>query len=98
MVTSSVAIAGVLLVFCYLIVPSVGAMLYAESIGPRLAIGWTMGTLVSALGVYLSLKIDLPTGATIVCTFGLVLIPMAALRGVIKKKTAAGLKPEMVRS
>src|SRR5205814_9033571 len=75
-VTSSVAIAGVLLVFCYLIVPSVAAMLYAERIGTRLAIGWSMGTLVSALGVYLSLKIDLPTGATIVCTFGLVLILM----------------------
>ena len=78
--TSSVAIAGVLLVFCYLIVPSVGAMLFAENIGPRLAIGWTMGTLVSALGVYLSLKIDLPTGATIVCTFALVLIAMAIFR------------------
>src|SRR2546425_4191385 len=50
-VTSSVAIAGVLLVFCYLIVPSVAAMLYADSIGKRLAIGWSMGTLVSALGV-----------------------------------------------
>ncbi|MBI1984254.1 MAG: metal ABC transporter permease [Acidobacteria bacterium] len=75
-VTSSVAIAGVLLVFCYLIVPSVGAMLFAERIGPRLAIGWTMGTLVSALGVYLSVVLDLPTGATIVCTFGLVLVVM----------------------
>src|SRR6202790_5498874 len=87
-VTSSVSIAGVLLVFCYLIVPSVGAMLYAENIGPRLAIGWTMGTLVSALGVYLSLKIDLPTGATIVCTFGLVLILMAAMRGVVRRALA----------
>ena len=38
-----------LLVFCYLIVPSVGAMLFADRVGPRLAIGWTMGTLVSAL-------------------------------------------------
>ena len=75
-VTSAVAIAGVLLVFCYLIVPSVGAMLFANRIGPRLAIGWTMGTLVSALGVYLSVLIDLPTGATIVCTFGLVLVIM----------------------
>src|SRR5256885_7096850 len=37
-VTSSVSIAGVLLVFCYLIVPSVAAMLYAESVGKRLAI------------------------------------------------------------
>jgi len=82
-VTSSVSIAGVLLVFCYLIVPSVGAMLYAESIGKRLAIGWTMGTVVSALGVYLSLMLDLPTGATIVCTFGLVLIVMALVKPLI---------------
>jgi zinc/manganese transport system permease protein len=60
-------------------------MLYAESIGRRLAIGWTMGTIVSALGVYLSLVLDLPTGATIVCTFGLVLILMAAARPLIKR-------------
>ncbi|HUU32902.1 MAG TPA: metal ABC transporter permease, partial [Vicinamibacterales bacterium] len=39
-VTRSVAIAGVLLVFCYLIVPSVGGMLFAERVAPRLAIGW----------------------------------------------------------
>jgi zinc/manganese transport system permease protein len=75
-VTSSVAIAGVLLVFCYLIVPSVGAMLFADRVGRRLAIGWTMGTLVSALGVYFSVLLDLPTGATIVCTFGVVLVAM----------------------
>jgi zinc/manganese transport system permease protein len=75
-VTSSVAIAGVLLVFCYLIVPSVGAMLFADRIGSRLAIGWTMGTLVSALGVYLSVLLDTPTGATIVVTFGGILVLM----------------------
>jgi zinc/manganese transport system permease protein len=85
-VTSSVAIAGVLLVFCYLIVPSVAAMLYADTIGRRLAIGWSMGTVVSALGVYLSLQLDLPTGATIVCTFGVVLIIMAALRRFVHKR------------
>ena len=79
-VTSSVSIAGVLLVFCYLIVPSVAAMLYSDDIGPRLAIGWTMGTVVSALGVYLSVALDLPTGATIVCTFGIVLAVMAVVR------------------
>ena len=75
-VTSSVAIAGVLLVFCYLIVPSVGAMLFADRVGRRLSIGWTMGTLVSALGTYLSYYWDLPTGATIVCTFGAALVSM----------------------
>lgn len=79
-VTRSVAIAGVLLVFCYLIVPSVGAMLYARTIGSRLAIGWVMGILVSILGMYFSVLLDLPTGATIVCTFGLVLILMAAVK------------------
>jgi zinc/manganese transport system permease protein len=82
-VTSSVAIAGVLLVFCYLIVPSVGAMLFADRIGPRLAIGWTMGTLVSALGVILSVKLDTPTGATIVVTFGGILILMFLLHLVV---------------
>jgi zinc/manganese transport system permease protein len=89
-VTSSVAIAGVLLVFCYLIVPSVAAMLFAESIGKRLAIGWTMGTIVSAMGVYLSLVLDLPTGATIVVTFGLALVLMAAVRPLFRRSAEAG--------
>src|SRR5437762_2345821 len=84
-VTRSVSLAGVLLVFCYLIVPSVAAMLYADSIGKRLAIGWTMGTIVSAAGIYLSLELDLPTGAAIVCTFGLVLIIMASVRPLIQR-------------
>jgi zinc/manganese transport system permease protein len=88
-VTSSVAIAGVLLVFCYLVVPSVGAMLFADRIGPRLAIGWTMGTLVSALGCYFSVLLDLPTGATIVCTFGGVLLLMFLARQFVPHKTAA---------
>jgi zinc/manganese transport system permease protein len=87
-VTSSVSIAGVLLVFCYLIVPSVAAMLYSDRIGPRLAIGWSMGTIVSALGVYLSVALDLPTGATIVCTFGIVLALMAAVRPLIQRNSA----------
>jgi zinc/manganese transport system permease protein len=85
-VTRSVAIAGVLLVFCYLIVPSVGAMLWARTIGSRLAIGWVMGLFVSALGMYFSVQFDLPTGAAIVCTFGLVLIVMALLRPLVVRR------------
>jgi zinc/manganese transport system permease protein len=81
-VTSSVAIAGVLLVFCFLIVPSVSAMLFSARLGPRLAIGWTMGALVSAGGVALSFVLDLPTGATIVATFGLALLLLAGVRKV----------------
>lgn len=82
-VTSSVAIAGVLLVFCFLIVPSVTAMLFAERLGPRLAIGWTMGALVSAAGVGVSYQLDIPTGAAIVATFGAALLVLAGVRWVL---------------
>ena len=87
-VTSSVAIAGVLLVFCFLIVPSVTAMLFAARLGPRLAIGWTMGALVSAGGVALSFVLDLPTGATIVGTFGVALLLLAGVRKAFFKPIA----------
>jgi hypothetical protein len=30
-------------------------------------------------------EIDLPTGATMVCTFGIVLILMASVRGLVRK-------------
>src|SRR3954470_13915417 len=97
-VTSSVAIAGVLLVFCYLIVPSVGAMLFSESIGKRLAIGWTMGTLVSALGVYLSVRLDMPTGAMIVCTFGGVLFVMFLVHLFTNRPKYEMKEPSVLRS
>jgi zinc/manganese transport system permease protein len=85
-VTSSVAVAGVLLVFSFLIVPSVAAMLFSERLGTRLAIGWSLGALVSAAGVYLSFQLDLPTGATIVATFGAALLLLAALRWAIGRR------------
>ena len=82
------SIAGVLLVFCYLIVPSVGGMLFSSKIGPRLAIGWVMGTVVSMVGMYLSVLFDLPTGAAIVCTFGGALVLMAAVRPLFVRRAA----------
>ena len=86
-VTSSVAIAGVLLVFSYLIVPSVAAMLFARKVGTRLAFGWVLGALVSALGVFLSFQLDLPTGATIVCTFGAVLLVLSLASGLRRRES-----------
>lgn len=79
-VTSSVAIAGVLLVFSYLIVPSVGAMLFSDRVSARLAIGWSMGAIVSLAGMYVSYRFDLPTGAAIICLFGIGLGLMAAFK------------------
>jgi zinc/manganese transport system permease protein len=78
-VTSSVAIAGVLLVFSFLIIPAAIGVLFAESLSRQLAIGWVVGTLVSAAGLAASFVFDLPTGAAMVCAFGASL----ALAGVI---------------
>ena len=72
-VTSSVRIAGVLLVFSYLIVPAVLAASLTRSIGRRLGIGWSAGFAVSVVGLAGSYVWDLPTGATIVATFGALL-------------------------
>jgi zinc/manganese transport system permease protein len=87
-VTSSVAVAGVLLVFCFLIVPSVAAMLFSDRLGVRLAIGWGLGALVSAGGVALSFVMDLPTGATIVATFGVALLLLATIRWAFVRRPA----------
>jgi zinc/manganese transport system permease protein len=73
-VTSSVRIAGVLLVFAYLIVPALAGTAMGTSIGSRLLIGWGFGTLVSVVGIAASATLDLPTGATVVCVFGAALL------------------------
>ncbi|MBI4356001.1 MAG: metal ABC transporter permease [Candidatus Omnitrophica bacterium] len=79
-VTSSVEMAGVLLVFSFLIVPAVCAALLAQTIGRRLAIGWAIGTATSLAGVACSYWWDLPTGAAVVCAFGVALLLVSAYR------------------
>jgi zinc/manganese transport system permease protein len=80
-VTSSVRVAGVLLVFSYLIVPAaVGALLSGSVVG-RLVIGWTLGAIVSALGLWASFAWDLPTGAAVVATFGALMAVVACALG-----------------
>ncbi|MEW6619287.1 MAG: metal ABC transporter permease [bacterium] len=82
-VTTSVAVAGVLLVFSYLIVPAVCAGLVFEKISKRLILGWIIGILTSIIGLFLSYQLDLPTGAAIVCTFGVILVAFWILRRVL---------------
>jgi zinc/manganese transport system permease protein len=72
-VTSSVAAAGVLLVFCFLIIPAVIGSLFAARVPIQLAIGWAAGTLASAGGLVGSFALDLPTGAALVVAFALTL-------------------------
>jgi len=73
-VTSSVAIAGVLLVFSFLIIPASIGVMFASSLARQLVIGWTVGIITSAAGLVASFVFDLPTGAAMVCAFGGALI------------------------
>ena len=80
-VTSSVQLAGVLLVFAYLVVPAAIAVLLVRGVGARLALGWLVGAVVSAAGLAASYAWDLPTGATVVAAFGVALASAAAALG-----------------
>jgi zinc/manganese transport system permease protein len=94
-VTSSVRVAGVLLVFSYLIVPAAVSVLASASVSGRLVIGWILGALVSAAGLWASFAWDLPTGAAVVASFGALMGAVAGglgLRALIRGGPALLLK------
>jgi len=76
-VTSFVRIGGVLMIFSYLIVPAVCANLLVDSLKAKLVVGWLTATTGSIVGLYASYKLDLPTGAAIVCALGGALLVVA---------------------
>ncbi len=78
-VTSSVRIAGVLLVFSLLVIPAVAAVLFAKTIRARLIFGWIIGIMGSVLGMILSYYGDFPTGASVVCALAGLLVLCSAL-------------------
>jgi zinc/manganese transport system permease protein len=82
-VTSSVRIAGVLLVFSYLVVPAVCAMFFVSSVTRRLLIGWGLGFIASVMGLYASAKWDLPTGASVITVFGIILIISVTVKYIV---------------
>jgi zinc/manganese transport system permease protein len=89
-ITFSVPIAGVLLVFSFLVVPAAIAFQFTRRQGALAAISWVSGALASAGGLLVSFRYDLPTGPIVVCMFGLLLLVAFALRRVL------GLRPEPV--
>lgn len=82
-ITSSVQIAGILLVFSFLIVPSLCSMLFFDGLKARLLLGWTLGLMTSGAGITTSYFLDLPTGPTIVACFGLLLSLSLCMRWVL---------------
>jgi zinc/manganese transport system permease protein len=89
-VVSAVGVVGILLVFAYLIIPAVCAMLLTGRMGARIATAWVLGTLGTFLGIYLSVVLDLPTGAAMVCTFAAVLVVTTLIRAARGRRVAPG--------
>jgi zinc/manganese transport system permease protein len=81
LVTFAVRVAGVLLVFGFLIVPAVIGTLLGKSFSSRLSIGWVTGVLVSLIGSYLSYSLDFPTGGMVVITLGIGLFIVTIIKG-----------------
>lgn len=79
-ITSSVQIAGILLVFSFLIVPALCSMLFFHDLRGRILLGWTIGLTASAAGLGASFAWDLPTGPTIVAGFGAALMLSLVLK------------------
>jgi zinc/manganese transport system permease protein len=73
-ITSSVSIAGVLLVFSFLVVPGVIAVMFSDHTRVRIAIAWSVGTIVSMLGMVVSYQGDFPPGPSVVAAFTSTLI------------------------
>lgn len=84
MVTRSVAIAGVLLVFSYLVIPAVIAQMWSDSIKGRLFIGWGTALLASVTGILWSFASDTPTGPAVVITLAAFLIVSGASYSILK--------------
>lgn len=78
-IVKAVAIAGVLLVFSYLVVPAVIAQMFSDTVNGRLLFGWLVAVLASLLGIVWSFYSDYPTGPAVVVMLGLLLILSAVV-------------------
>ena len=87
-ITLGVDLAGVLLVFAYLIIPAFSASLLTGAFRRRLPIGVLLGLAGSVLGLWLSFLADLPTGPTVVVALGL--LPVVAALAKTWRRTIDG--------
>lgn len=83
-ITLGVDLAGVLLVFAYLIIPAFSASLLTATFRRRLFVGVLLGLAGTVLGLWLSFLTDLPTGPTVVAVLGLLPV-IAALTKALRR-------------
>ena len=74
----SVAMAGILQVFAFLIIPALIGRLFFREPRKMLLTGWLVGVLVSMGGIFASLKLDIPTSPAIVAGLALVFFTLLA--------------------
>ena len=79
-VTSSVHIAGVMLVFSFLVIPPVIALLFTRRQALRLAFGWAVAFAASVVGIAASVGMDLPTGPSIIASLIVFLLIAVLIR------------------
>jgi zinc/manganese transport system permease protein len=82
-ISFSVEIAGVLMVFSALVIPAVIAFLFTNRLGVALVLAWLSGAVAIVGGIGASFYWDVATGPLLVCSFGAVLVVAAALRAVL---------------
>ena len=83
-VTSSVRLAGVLIVFSLLVAPAYIALRINK--GKLLLTAWIIGTVVNLVSILVSYNLDLPTGYTLVFFHALLALSVSILFPVMKKK------------
>lgn len=76
----SVKTAGVFLIFTLLIIPAVCGALFSHSMVKQFIFGSVLGIVISLTGLLLSFFLDLPTGATLVVSFGMVFFASILLK------------------
>jgi zinc/manganese transport system permease protein len=83
-ITLSVDVAGVLIVFVFLVAPAILAMAITDRLGAQLLIGWALGVVVTTLGLFLAYVKDLSTGPAVIATYGVAMVLVATALYVVR--------------
>jgi zinc/manganese transport system permease protein len=75
-----------LLMTLTLIVPALAGLVLGGTVATRLVVGWAFGALVSPLGVLASALLDLPTGATVACVFGITILLWSGIARPLRRR------------
>ena len=92
-ISFSVPVAGVLMVFSALVIPAVVAFLFTSRFGVALVIAWAVGAATLVTGVVVSFTLDIPTGPLLVCMFGLALVIALLIRSMMGVRPGSVIEP-----